>query len=170
MTIRTALLLCLTLISCNNDTRLSADWGEPLSIKPDQPPRAIDMVQVLLENQSLPLKGTGCEGSTGDEKRTLQHCLALALGAPLADAKHEALISGDCRSAAKFSVAGGGAIDAWSYELAVVERNDKREFVASSVIQFGLTKDKWRLIPETLRCYVRRLRHKAIAASLWLVF
>jgi len=86
------------------------------------------------------------------EKRTLQHRLALALGAPLDDARHEALISGGCRSAAKFSVAGGGVIDAWSCELAVVERNEKREFVSSSVIQFGLTKDKWRLIPETLRC------------------
>lgn len=152
MNARPLFLLCLALVSCNQDSRLSADWGEPVSINAAQPPRAMDMVQVLLENQSLPLKGTGCEGSGDKEKRTLQHRLALALGAPLDNAKHETVISGGCRSTAKFAVADGAAIDAWSCEMTVVERSEKREFVASSVIRFGLTKDRWKLIPETLRC------------------
>lgn len=96
----------------------------------------------------------------------MQHRLALALGSPLDNAAHETLVSGGCRSAAQFTVAGSAVIDAWKCEIAIVEKNEKRKFVASSVIQFGLTQDKWKLIPETLRLYVMSRKAGLVARPL----
>lgn len=75
-------LLCLALVSCApayTKTERLDPMGDPLKIDPTKPPDGMQLVQILLENQSLPVKGTGCQ-SGSIENRRLQHILAMVLG------------------------------------------------------------------------------------------
>lgn len=144
------LLLCLALVSCTQSERISPLWDEPVKIDPSTPPEGMYLLQILLENQSLPLKGTGCEGPPGDRRR-LQHRLALTLGSGIDDPRHYRVLSGKCE-AVQFELRSGSVIDAWNCVLGGVEKDKKGDPIASSHIDFGIKKDTWEIIPETLRC------------------
>ena len=60
------LIFSVTLISSVQTERISPLWDEPVKIDPFTPPEGMYLVQILLENQSLPLKDTGCQGPSGD--------------------------------------------------------------------------------------------------------
>lgn len=162
-------LLCLALVSCvhqrtdrqcespKNEThthdssesrRISPSWGDPLKIDPTKPPEGMHLIQILLENQSLPVKGTGCEGSAlgSGDKRRLQHKLARLLGSGLDNTRHRTELSANCQ-ADKYELPSGGVIDAWHCSLTAVENDEKGEYIASSSIDFGITKDTWEFVP-----------------------
>lgn len=154
------LLLSLILISCAHPERvrpqperISPAWGDAIKIDPTKPPSGMHMVQILLENQSLSVKGTNCESDpfgVGD-KRRLQHKLAMTLGYAFDRPHHHAVLSGSCE-ADQFEPPSGLAIDIWRCNLAVVEKDEKDEFIASSNIYFGIKRGTWEFIPEKLLC------------------
>jgi len=110
------------------------------------------MVQILLNGQLIPLKGTHCEGSwTSDDKRRLQHWLAMALGGGLENPDRQVTLVGGCE-ADQLERRSGKIIDGWRCNFNVVENNEKGEHIANSSIYFGITKDTWELIPETMAC------------------
>jgi hypothetical protein len=145
------LLLLASLASAGTSERLDPAWGDPLKIDPSKPPQGRHIIQILLENQSLLLKGTGCGSDIPNDRRTLQHKLALSLGDAIDSKRHQALISGGCKPA-QFELRSGAVIDAWHCTLTVVEKTAKGGFVASSSIDFGVKKDTWEIIPEAIRC------------------
>lgn len=152
------LLLGFLLISCVQPGRIHPErtspiWGDVIKIDPTKPPSGMHMLQILLENQSLSVKGTNCESDpfgVGD-KRRLQHKLAMTLGYAFDRPKHYAVLSGGCE-ADQFKPPSGAVLDIWRCNLAVVEKDEKDQFIASSNIYFGLKKDTWEFIPEKLLC------------------
>lgn len=146
------LVLLLGPVSCTEHERLDPLGGDPVKIDPTKPPSGVHIVQILLENQSLPLKGTDCESSgLAEDKRTLQHRLALTLGSEIDDPRHDHTLSAKCR-ADRFELPSGTGIDIWNCNLGLVEESRKGEFIASSHIDFGIKRDTWELVPGTLRC------------------
>lgn len=146
-------LLCIVLVSCANRQQLNSE-GEPLKIDPTRPPAGADLVRILLENQSLPLRGTECEDSgRSPDNRRLLHKLATNLGSELDNIRHRREISGGCEPD-KYELPSGEAIAAWQCHLDTVTKNKKGEFIASSHIYFGIKQDTWELIrtPGALRC------------------
>ena len=154
------LLFGLVLISCAQSgrihpqpERISPAWGDVIKIDPTKPPSGMHMVQILLENQSIYVKGTSCESDPlgfGD-KRRLQHKLAMTLGYAFDRPDHHAVLSGGCK-ADQFELRPGSVIDIWHCNLGVVEKDKKGEFITSSHIDFGIKKDTWEFIPEKLLC------------------
>ena len=145
------LLLLASLASAAASERLDPVRGNPIRIDPTKPPEGINIIQILLENQSLPLKGTGCGSDAPGDNRTLQHQLAVTLGWALDKKRHQMIISADCKPA-QFELRSGAVVNAWQCTLRVVEKTAKGGFVASSVIDFGVKKDAWEIIPEAIRC------------------
>lgn len=149
------LILCIVLVACSRPERLTPHGGDPVTIDPTQPPSGMYLVQILLENQSLPLKGTGCEGSWSEnDRRQLQHVLAVTFGFALDKPRtppYQVTFLGGCE-AERFELRSGKIIDGWRCNINVVDNNQKGEYVANSSIYFGITKDTWELIPETLLC------------------
>lgn len=146
-------LLCLVLVSCTQHERLNVD-AEPLKIDPTKPPDGMHLVQILLENQSLPVKGTHCEDSgRSPDKRRLLHQLAMALGDGLNNPRIRNELLGDCEPD-QYELPSGKTVDAWQCRLGVVQKDEKGEFGASANIYFGITKDTWEIIPDprALRC------------------
>lgn len=162
-------LFCLALVSCAHQRsgrqcggaeneprthgalesqRISPSWGDPLRIDPAKPPEGMHLIQILLENQSLPVKGTNCEGSAlgSGDKRRLQHKLARLLGSGLDNARHRTELSAICQTD-KYELPSGGIIDAWHCSLTAVENDENGERIASSSIDFGITKDTWEFVP-----------------------
>ena len=162
-------LLCVALVSCAHQStdrqcgdpvkdirthdasepqRISPSWGDPLKINPAKPPEGMHVIQILLENQSLPVKGTNCEGSAlgSGDKRRLQHKLAMLLGFGLDNPRHRTELSVGCQPD-KYELPTGGLIDAWHCRLTALENDKKGEFIASSSIYFGITKDTWEFVP-----------------------
>lgn len=147
-----SLIFVVVLTSCGYSERITTDEGEPVKIDPAKAPNGIQMMQILLVNQSLPVKGTGCEGSwTANDKRRLQHRLATSLGYALDRKYPHAVLLGGCETE-RFELQSGKTIDGWRCSLNVMENNKKGEHVTSSTIAFGITRDTWDLIPETLSC------------------
>lgn len=147
-----SLVLSLALVSCAQPERLD-HRGEPFKIDPTSPPNGIQMVQILLENQSLPVKGTQCENGKDDE-RLLQHHLAMFLGEGFDSPLARSGLLASCQPN-QYDLPSGGVIDAWQCRLGVIQKADKDEFGVGGSIYFGVTKDTWRLIPgpEALRCH-----------------
>lgn len=168
------LLLSSVLVSCGHQ-RIDGQYADPVNnlhthaaseplpisyarangvkIDPTKPPNGMQMIQILLENQSLSVKGTSCESDpfgVGDRRR-LQHKLAMTLGYAFDRPKHHAVLSGSCE-ADQFQPPSGPVVDIWRCNLAVVEKDERDEFIASSNIYFGLKKDTWEFIPEKLLC------------------
>lgn len=161
-------LLCLVLVSCahqhtdhqcgdhvdirthvtSGPQRISPSWGNQLKIDPTKPPEGMHLIQILLENQSRPVKGTSCESSAlgSGDKRLLQHALAMTLGSGLDNTHHRTQLSARCQPD-KYELLSGGVIDAWHCSLTAVENDVKGEFIASSSIDFGITKDTWEFVP-----------------------
>lgn len=50
------LLFCLALVSCTQSERIDPLRGNPVKIDPAKPREGMHLVQILLENQSLPLE------------------------------------------------------------------------------------------------------------------
>lgn len=163
------ILLCLPLASCahqrtdrqcggpideprthdaSEPQRISPSWGDRIKIDPAKPPEGMHLIQILLENQSLPVKGTNCESSAlgSGDKRLLQHKLASLLGSGLDNTRHRTELSAKCQ-ADKYELPSGGLIDAWHCSLTAVENDENGEYIASSSIDFGITKDKWEFVP-----------------------
>lgn len=145
------LMLFIAIIPFAHADRIDPEWGDPVKIDPAVPPSGIHVIQILLENQSLPLMGTGCRSDLPNDKRTLQHRLALTLGYAIDNKRNHAVLSGGCQ-AEKIELRSGAIINAWHCKLAVVEKSEKNEFISSSNIHFGVKKDTWEFIPESLRC------------------
>lgn len=148
------LILFLALVSCTRSERLDPLGGKLVKIDPTQPPSGMHLVQILLENQSIPLKGTHCEASgLSPDNRRLQHQLALTLGEGFGNPRHRRELSGGCEPD-QYEFPSGESIDAWQCNLGAVTKNKKGEFIASSHIYFGIKKDTWELIrtPRALRC------------------
>lgn len=155
-------LLCLALVSCtpaNTQTERLDAMGEPLKIDPIKPPEGMQLVQILLENQSLPLKGTGC-GSNPNDKRTLQHLIASTFGSGLnnnsldKNGQLRKLLSvniwGGCKTE-RFELRSGPDIDAWRCTLYAEDQvDDKDAYTFSSSINFGVRKDTWKLITDSI--------------------
>lgn len=146
------LLFCLALASCTQPQRLNGE-GEPFQIDPTKPPSGVDMVQILLENQSLPLKGTNCEDKVrSPDNRRLLHKLATNLGEELNNPQHHTeLQGGDCE-AVQHDLPSGKIVDAWRCRFIVTVKGKEEDFGAS--IHFSVTKDTWKLVrvPEALLC------------------
>lgn len=146
------LMLCVVLASCSRAERISPDGGEPVKIDPFSPPNGVHLVQILLENQSFPVKGTGCENKLPDgpdDKRRLQHILAMRFGFGLDNPRLQRVHSGRCK-AEQFELRSGSIIDAWRCSLNVVENGEKGEYITNSSIEFGVTKDTWKLITNSV--------------------
>lgn len=145
-----SLLLVLALVSCTQTGRIDPK-GDPVKIDPAKPPSGMLLVQILLENQSLPVKGTGCQSGASEDKRRLQHILALTLGEGLDNPRHRTELLGGCE-ADQFELPTGSVIDIWNCKLGVVEKDKKDEYIASAHIRFGIKKNTWEFVPEKLRC------------------
>ena len=147
-------LFFLALISCDQPERISPLWGDPIKIDPTKPPDGMHMVQILLENQLLPVKGTGCEGSAlgSGDKRLLQHSLALMLGSSIDPGTMEFKLSGGCK-VDQIETKKGPRIDIWRCNLGIsnIETSTTTTTVSAD-IYFGITKDTWEFIPEKLLC------------------
>ena len=144
-------LFLVALVACTPTGRMN-NLGEPLEIDPTRPPGGMMLIQILLENQSLPVKGTQCESGTGDNRR-LQHRLAMLLGDGLDNPRVHTELLADCQPN-QYDLPSGGVIDAWQCRLGVMLKADKDEFGVGGSIYFGITKDTWKLVPvpEALRC------------------
>ena len=128
--------------------------GNVLNISPSAPPHGMNLMQILLENQSVSLKGTRCESGDGlsqNEIRTLQHRLALTLGYALDNKKHQAEITSWCK-ADKWELKLGLIVDTWHCNVNVVEKTKRGNYIANASIDFWVTKDNWTLIPASLTC------------------
>lgn len=155
------LLLCLTLISCDQPVAR-------LKIDPATPPSGEEAIRVLLKNQSFPLRGTGC-GSGPNDQNTLQDLLVMVLGEALnveADEKEmlkvtgsrvkkKLVLTGGCK-AEPFDLKSGSTIDGWRCHLYVNTQFDGKAALGMS-IAFGLRKDNKEFItdsitPNTLVC------------------
>lgn len=148
-----SILFCLTLASCAQPERLNPD-AEPLKIDPTKPPDGMHLVQILLENQSLPLKGTGCEDSgRSPDNRRLVHQLAMVLGYGLGYPQHRVELWGDCIPD-QYELPSGKTVDGWQCNLGTLDKDEKGEDIATANIYFGITKDTWEIIPDprALRC------------------
>jgi hypothetical protein len=133
-----------------DEPRIDPLRREPLKITPAKPPEPIHLVQILLENQSIPLKGTRCESSPPVDNRRLHHQLALTLGFAAGNKRHRSEISASCKSDQIETLQDPAEV--WLCKLGVVERDKKGRFVASSHIHFGVTKDTWQMVPNSLVC------------------
>lgn len=147
------LMLIFALVSCNQSERVSSSiWRDSVKIDPSIPPEGTHLMQILLENQSLPLKGTGCESSP-DDKHTLQDLLAITFGAAFgndANKRHQVVFSGGCK-AEQFELRSGSIIDGWRCTLNAEEKTIKKaEYIHSSSIAFGLQKNTWELITDSI--------------------
>lgn len=144
-------LVFVSVASAAGSERLNPLSGERQRIDPSKPPEGMNIIQILLENQSLPLKGTGCASDIPSDNRTLQHQLATTLGWAIDHKPNKVTISGGCKPA-QFELRSGAVVDAWQCTLTVVEKTANGGFVASSSIDFGVKKDTWEIIPEAIRC------------------
>ncbi|MCW7538401.1 hypothetical protein OOT46_11175 [Aquabacterium sp. A7-Y] len=126
-------------------------WGTPVTIKADTPPRGAQIVQLFLENATLPLKGTGCSHGGENETRTLREALALVLGDGLDQPHYKTVLSGSCKTEV-LEAAPGKPAPAWACSLHTVDSDRKGGVVASASIRAGFTKDSWTLIPGSLIC------------------
>ena len=120
--------------------------GDHFKINPAKPPEARHIIQILLKNQSFPLKGTGCE-SGANNKSTLQHLLASTLGSAIDDG---AAISAACESKSElFELRSGAMLDAWRCRLSIPEQASRGEW-GSYTLFFGVRKDSWKLITDSI--------------------
>lgn len=150
------LLVFFALASCDRPERISPSWGDPIVIDPAIPPNGMHLVQILLENQMLPVKGTGCESSAKVkgfvDKRLLQHSIAMMLGSSIEPGTLEFQISGGC-AADQLETEKGPFIDIWRCHLATSNIDTgKVNVMVSAHIFFGITRDTWKFLPEKLQC------------------
>lgn len=148
-----SLMLVFALISCTNSERVnSSNWRDSVKIDPSLPPEGMHLMYILMDNQSLPLKGTGCESSP-DDKHTLKDLLATTFGAALGNGvnkRHQVVISGSCK-AEKFELRTGSIIDGWRCTLNSEEKTIKKaEYIYSSSIAFGVQKSTWEFITDSI--------------------
>lgn len=138
--------------------RISPLWGDPTKIDPTKPPSGTELVQILLENQAFPLKGTGC-ASDADDNRTLRHLLADTFGSGLNNNSLDEnghirkLLSvniwGGCEPE-PFELRSGSIIDAWWCHLYAEDQLDDKEAETFTwSIAFGIRKDTWQLIVDS---------------------
>ena len=125
--------------------------GNVLRIDPAVPPKGMNIMQILIENHALPLKGTGCASGIPDDKRTLQHKLALTLGDGIENKRHIVVVSGQCKTD-KHELKPGVLIDIWRCGINVTEKTKRGSYIANASIDFSVKKDDWALIPETMLC------------------
>lgn len=149
----TLLLLVFVPVACHQSERVSPSiWRDSVKIDPSIPPEGTHLIQILLENKSLPLKGTGCESSP-DDKRTLQDLLASTFGAALGNnvnKRHQVFFSGGCK-AEQFELRSGSITDGWRCTLNSEEKTIKKaEHIYSASIAFGLQKRTWELITDSI--------------------
>ena len=148
------LVLSIALVSCTPTERIDAT-GEPMKIDPTKPPDGMRLVQILLENLAVPLKGTGC-GNGPNDPSVLKDHLAMFLGDGFDSPLVRTELSSDCQPD-RYDLPSGGKIDAWHCRLGVVlkaDKADKDELGVSGSIHFGVTKDTWEFVPvpEALVC------------------
>lgn len=160
MKFRLLLLLCTALISCAQPERADSDRCEvigvshnsdiPEKIDTATPPDGTQVMRVLLKNQSFPLRGTGCSSNSND-RSTLQDLLAMTLGAGIGiGADRQVIISGGCK-AEQFELQSGSTLDGWRCNLNMEEQFIKEgEYVYNSSITFGLRKDTWEFITDSI--------------------
>lgn len=144
--------------------RVDSTWGKPMEIDPSVPPDGTQLMRILLENQSVPLKGTQCENSTpsmGEDKRSLHHLLAAMLGTGLASTQTLTLVASTCETASVELPDGSTPeewssktiIDAWTCSLTTAGTDEEKErYFSASSIRFIFTKDTWKLFPKRLSC------------------
>lgn len=150
---------CLALVACTPGTpagRIDA-LGEPIKIDPAKPPNGEQLIQLLLENQSLPLKGTDCTDGK-DDPRLLQHRLVMMLGVLVDNPKGAVGLSSRC-SPEPVELPDGAmpephtsktAIKAWRCSLGA-SSTEGEVFIGSSIYVI-LTKDTWKIYPKRLNC------------------
>ena len=126
-----------------------------LRIDPARPPTGAQLVQILLENQSLPLKGTGCS-SDPDDKASLQELLARTFGAGIDDPGLRTTHAAGCE-AAQFERRGGAVVNVWlchvylrQWRMDASIKDDRLEPVTQASISFGVTKDTWSLVVDSV--------------------
>ena len=108
-------------------------------------------MRILIENQGIQLKGTGCSSDIPNDKRTLQHKLAGTLGHAIDNKRHVAVMLGGCK-ADKSELKSGLVIDTWHCNINVIEKTKRGGFIANASIDFWIKKEDWSLIPEKLLC------------------
>ena len=138
------------LLQMLSDNNIKPDGRMSLLLAGGCAPRGQDLTWILLENQSVPLKGTGCQ-SGADDRRRLQHQLALLLGGGFGSPHQQAELLDKC-DIDRQKVSSGTMIDVWNCSLTVREKNEKGEVIASRSLGFVFAKDTWKLIPEKLTC------------------
>ena len=127
--------------------------GNALKIDSSVPPNGMNIIQILLENQALPLKGTGCDSSSHmyEDKRSLKHKLAITLGHAIDNKRHVAVMLGGCKSD-KSELKPGMIVNTWHCNINVVEQTKRGGFIANASIDFWVKKDDWTMIPAKLLC------------------
>ena len=147
---RRALLcgLLLMLAACSPTERLNT-LGETFEIDPAIPPDAEQLMQVLLENQSLPVRGTHCASGT-DDKRLLLHRLVMTFGvlaAPPPD------IARRVRPAVHRLVAACKVEPGFvGWRCSLTTSVGDAAVMSVSTIEVSLDKKTWAAYPESLRC------------------
>jgi hypothetical protein len=112
----------------------------------------MNIMQILIENHALPLKGTGCDSGIPGDARTLQHHLALTLGDGIDNKQNVVVITADRCKADKYELKPGVFIDTWHCGINVVEKTKRGSYIANASIDFWVKKDDWTMIPEKLLC------------------
>ncbi len=125
--------------------------GDALKIDPLVAPKGMHIMQILIQNQSLPLKGTGCSSDIPGDARTLQHRLALTLGDGIENKRHMVVVSGQCKTD-KHELKPAMLIDIWRCSINVTEKTKRGSYIANASIDFSIKKDDWAMIPEKLLC------------------
>lgn len=156
MTVRLLVLMVfLTGVACGRAERLDPDSGQALIVDPAKPPNGAQLVQILLENQSLPLKGTGCSSIPNDSAR-LQHLLARTFGGGIDDPNLQTAHAARCEPA-QFEQRAGAPMDVWQCHIYLQQRRtgsgvqDKTvESATHASVSFGVTKDTWKLVVDSV--------------------
>ena len=157
-------VLFLALVSCTqpNIKYFDTNWGRPIVIDPSVPPDGEQLIQILLEHRAVPLKGTECErsgSSMGEDRRILQHRLAMLLGFGIGSPNSQMVLSSRCTTEPVELPDGdmpepspsSTQIDAWMCTLAVVDNAAKEVFIGGN-IRIIFTKDTWKIFPKRLYC------------------
>lgn len=116
----------------------------------ERAPQGNDLIRILLENQSVPLKGTGC-ASGPDDKRVLLDTLAHHFGDGLDSPQLQMVHSSHCQND-QHELPNGSLIDVWNCTLTVNGYDKGQMTEVGWSFHFVLTKDRWKLIPKKFLC------------------
>lgn len=134
---------------------MSIFWISASHAHDETPPSGDEVFRLLFENAGMSLKSEeNCLMPTKahvGEKELLSDYLS-GIFALSYNAERTLSISSSC-SASKYETSTDGVQAMWDCQFEMNETNSSREFVSSSMLAFGISLDKSKILKNTLRCF-----------------